>query len=61
MVFEVYYLVLVFLLFHWFFVFVLDQFGGSLSETHAQKICKVMDKAVEVILNYNNHEICLFA
>lgn len=23
-------------------------FGGSLSETHAQKICKVMDKAVEV-------------
>lgn len=23
-------------------------FGGSLSETHAQKICKIMDKAVEV-------------
>lgn len=22
--------------------------GGSLSETHAQKICKIMDKAVEV-------------
>jgi len=22
-------------------------FGGSLSETHAQKICKIMDKAVQ--------------
>ncbi|KAL9641421.1 hypothetical protein ABK040_013350 [Willaertia magna] len=33
-------------------VFVFSQdftvFGGSLSETHAQKICKIMDKAMEV-------------
>ena len=33
-------------------VFVFSQdftvFGGSLSETHAQKICKIMDQAVQV-------------
>ncbi|CAN0490013.1 unnamed protein product, partial [Scytosiphon promiscuus] len=33
-------------------VFVFSQdftvFGGSLSETHAQKICKIMDQALQV-------------
>jgi propionyl-CoA carboxylase beta chain len=31
-----------------YFCSVLQFFGGSLSETHAEKICKVMDMAVKM-------------